>query len=505
MASAWRRRSARPHELVGLLLALEEFDGLDPRERRRRARECAAPLPEAASPDERLFGWLESAPGPRVRERAARVRAALSLARSLLVALGLLFGWALSAALLQVEVHEGRVNIVLCLALLVGVPLVMLVVACLGLVIAARRESTGSVLAWREWSLARVALRLLPQAVREDVERVLGRASANRRLFADVRRAQLFAWSQWLGLGAAFGALAAAGLHVVFTDLAFGWSTTLDVDARVVHRGVEAIASPWARLWPAAAPSLELVESTRHFRVSSQAPHVHFIDPIRYGGWWPFLVMALAVYGCAPRVITAAWGEVRLGRLARVAMARTPGVEALLESLTSPSVETTAEAPEGALGAASDTRVRAIDLATWRRLAGDGEGDGGDAGAIVWAEAIDDEALVARLGTDSLRVRDAGGRRSLDEDAQAITDCGSWTGPVLVCVRAYEPPMLEQLDFLGDLRREIGAGRKLVVGLLGGSDGDRDGWARKLATVGDPELVRLPLDDAPARARGANP
>ena len=42
---------------------------------------------------------------------------------------------------------------------------------------------------------------------------------------------------------------------VVFTDLAFGWSTTLDLDAASLHRVVEALSTPWRELIPAARPS----------------------------------------------------------------------------------------------------------------------------------------------------------------------------------------------------------------------------------------------------------
>lgn len=489
------RPGARPDELVTLLLALEERDRLDAKDRRRLDQEVMAAVVDGASDGVLLRHWVASAPNPRIRERARRIRSALGLVRSFLAAAGVFFGWAMAAALLQVEVHAGRVNIVLCVTLLVAVPGVMLGAALVGLAVAQIRDRPASPLAWREWALARGALRLLSQSVREDVERVLGRAARSDRLLADLRRAQLFAWSQWLGLGFAVGALVAALLHVVFTDLAFGWSTTLDIDATFVHGLVEGLSKPWAALWPEASPSFDLVESTRHFRVETGAPHVHFIDPIRYGGWWPFLVMALAAYALAPRVLATAWGEWRLGRVAGATLLRTPGVGRLLDGLRAPRVETRAEAPEGEIGRAAGDRVEAIDLADWRQW---NQGAGGDASGpdairavIVWAESIDDETIARRLGWDALRVRDAGGRRTLEEDAEAIAATRDAQGPVTVFVRAYEPPVLELLDFLGDLRGALGGERRIVVALRGGGEADRDGWRRKLATLGDPRLVVL--------------
>lgn len=502
---------ARPDELVALLLALDERDGQEARERRRLDREIGLAVAGTAAgrggkvdePLALLRRWLAAAPSASLRGRVERVRRSLARLRGLALGVGLFLGWAAAAALLQIEVHADRINIVLCLVLLVALPAAMLVVSLATLAWARFRED-GAVgaraggLGLRAAALSRAARAMLPLGVREDLERLLGRVAVGERLYGDVQRRQIFAWSQWIGAGFAGGTLLATLLFVVFTDLAFGWSTTLDVDAAPVHRFVRALATPWAPLWPAAVPSFDLVESTRHFRVSDGAPHVHVIDPIRYGGWWPFLVMAIAVYALAPRLLVLAWAEHRLGRATSIAMRRTPGVDRLLERLASPLVETRADEAEGATGRAPDGLVPEIDLATWRRDLGDRGGEAGQpvGHAIVWAEAIDDEALFARLGTDALRVRDAGGRRSLAEDAERVADCAAGEGPVLVCVRAYEPPMLELLDFLGDLRRAIGPERRLTIALLEGDVADHAGWRRKLFSLGDPGIAALVLPGA---------
>ena len=169
---------------------------------------------------------------------------------------------------------------------------------------------------------------------------------------------------------------------------------------------------------------------------------------------------------------------------------------ALLEMLSSPAVETTAEGPEGEIGVAGKALVAEIDLAGWRRSRGEDRESA--LAAIVWAESIGDEALVRALEAPGLRVRDAGGRRGLEEDAEAIAASRETAGPIAVCVRAYEPPLLEMLDFLVDLRGGVGADRQIVVVLLGGEGSDLDAWRRKLGALGDPGLVCLPL--SPDRA-----
>ncbi len=485
---------ARPDEFVAIGLALDERDGQPERDRRRLDREIGARAVEGAGSDAFaiLRAWLAEAPSETLRARIARVRRALSLAGWLWGGVGLFLGWSAAAALLRFEVHAGRINIVLCLGLLVLVPVAL---GLIGLAVflwsnrstanagrGGERASGGL----RGWLFGRGTRALLPASLRADLEVLLGQLATLDRLAARTRRAMLFDWSQRAACGFATGALLASLVLVVFTDLAFGWSTTLDVDAATIHGLVSAWAAPWAALWPEAAPSFDLVETTRHFRVASTEPHVHFIDPIRYGGWWPFLIMSIAVYGLLPRMLLLAWAHRRTGLESARAIARMPGVERLIERLTTPLVESQAIEAEGAVGQAASIGVPVVALEEWRRTGGAGE-----LLAIAWAESIEDDALIDRVGGDAraVRVRDAGGRRSLADDAQRIAEAREGAEAVVLCVRAYEPPVLEVLDFLQDLRSAIGETGALAVWLLGGDGGARETWSRKLVGLADPGLV----------------
>lgn len=474
---------ARPAELIGVVIALDERDGLEERDRRRLDREIG---PGVAPGDGLaiLRHWLARAPGPSTRARVDRIGAALGTARGILFAVGLALGWTAAAALLQLEVHEGRINIVLCVGLLVLLPALLLLAAIVAAAWAQRPSSAGAGGGWRGLTLARGVCALLPQRVREDADLLLGRLSAHDRRHVRARRALFFAWSQLVGVAFSLGALASILLHVVFTDLAFGWSTTLDVEATTVHPVIAGFAAPWAAVWPDAVPTLDLVETTRHFRVSPHVPHVHFIDPIAYGAWWPFLVMAILVYSLLPRALTTAFAERLLGLECAAAIAETPGVDRLIERLLAPPVETRATEEEGEIGHVAQGRIARIDPADW--LAAGAM----DSFAIAWAEAIDDSVWASIEGVDErFRLRDAGGRRSLAEDAERIAEVGESGGCVAVCVRAFEPPMLEFLDFLMDLRAAMGSGRALAVFLLDGAPEDDEAWRRKLSTLGDPRLV----------------
>lgn len=488
-----REGRAAAWELVALVLALDERERLDAGERRRLDREIGVRAGPARGLT-LLRAWLAEAPSESVRARIERVRRALALLGWLFLALGVFLGWGAAAALLQIEVHEGRINVVLCLGLLVVVPFGMLVASAVGLVASlvvgsrstAGRTGATPVGVWlRERALGRLALRLVGPSTRADVEVLLGRMTAHGRLYGRVQRLLLAALSQRIGLGFALGALVATLAFVVFTDLAFGWSTTLDVDARTVHRLVATLAAPWARLWPDAAPTLELVETTRHFRVAAADPHTHLIDPIVYGGWWPFLVMAIAGYGLLPRcvllVATSGW----LARETARAMRLTPGVDRLVERMTTPRVETRAAEAEGEIGRSAPGLAPEVDLA---RLVAEARDVGAPPFVVRWAEVSDTATIAGRLGVDAIEPFEAGGRASIDEDARAIRAAAAARGALLVAVRAWEPALLDQLDFLGALREAVGRERPIGVLLVDGRARDHEAWRRRLTELGDPWL-----------------
>lgn len=113
-------------------------------------------------------------------------------------------------------------------------------------------------------------------------------------------RLVLFARVQlwWLLLG--LGLLATYLLLLLFTDLAFGWSSTLIQDPARVEAFIRAIASPWASFWPAAAPDTPLIEASRYLRIAPTTG-----DPSLAGDWWPFLLASLLTYNLLPRLLLA--------------------------------------------------------------------------------------------------------------------------------------------------------------------------------------------------------
>jgi hypothetical protein len=291
----------------------------------------------------------------------------------------------------------------------------------------------------------------------------------------------LLSASQGAAVAFQIGALGTALALVVFSDLSFGWSTTLDIGTGPAHAVTRALSAPWAWAWPAAAPSAELIGETRFFRIASQLDSE--VSPARFGEWWRFVMMSIAVYGLLPRLCFFVFARAKLRRGLVRATLDAPGARRLLARMQAPLVET------GRLGEADASGPSREELETtadawvpWPSRAV----------VVSWAEALEQ----AGSGTPDAAVGpvlSAGGRLAADVDAQTALEAASRARseglPVTVVVRGFEPPVLEVVDFLTDLRRALGEGREIAVGLVGGDPAQAGAWRRRLAQTGDPWIV----------------
>ncbi|MEQ8233205.1 MAG: DUF2868 domain-containing protein [Gammaproteobacteria bacterium] len=301
-------------------------------------------------------------------------------------------------------------------------------------------------------------------------------------------RWQILTWSQLAAVAFNLGALAVAAALIVFTDLAFGWGTTLDIDAAGMQRVTVALAWPWHALWPAAVPDPMLIENSRIFRLQGA---VDAALPARaLTGWWPFLVCAVSVYGLLPRVALLLLALARLRAGTRRLLLDDPRVRALLDRMHEPSVEFTTSARE------HPPEVRPS-------MSRQAPGVAARAIAIVWADALADDAAAERFVTSTRhhveQVLRAGGS-TIDEDETTLTAVSARSADaILIVVRGWEAPLLDLVDFLGALRRRCAPGQAIIVVPIG-VDGtapapsQRATWARWVARLDDPD-IRLDVVD----------
>jgi hypothetical protein len=451
-------------------------------ERLERDRAIGRTLTER-DPRSRLLAWWQQL-APADDAAGERLEAGRRLASLALAVLGMVLGAAVAGAAFS---YDGRypVNLFTLLGVLVGLPLIMLVLTLLLLPgrlpglktlqgVAAGMSPGRWVGVWLDRLLD--AELFAPGLLRG------GGASAFSRW-------QLVVFSQWLALGFFTGVLTVALLLVTFTDLAFGWSTTLDLKPSLIHGWVVALSAPWAGWLPQAAPDASLVEASRYFRLEEGRMAQARIE--RLGAWWPFVLMTMIVYGALPRLLLLAIGAWRLRYATRAMLMEDPEVTALLDRLDAPLVNLGADRDEDALDAGQE------------RLPAPSDPIAGQEGLVmlIWNGATAAETaghwLVATLGVQaaghaelSILQREAEQRAALGRLRESVAEPVRRT---MLITKGWEPPLLEFMDFLTLVREELGNDGSITVVPLDVSGRrvlpkERDVWARALARVRDPRL-----------------
>ena len=408
--------------------------------------------------------------------RLGRIRVAIT---AILAVLGVALGVSVALAAFQYDGSQ-PVNVVRLIALLVVVPGLFLLVSLLLLPgrLPVLRGLQDLIAPLNPGALALSVFRRLARASPEltvAFDWRTGRASAGR--FA---KWQLMRWSQVAAVGFNVGALATAVLLVTFTDLAFRWSTTLDLDSQVVTRIVHAIAWPWHAFVPSAVPSAELIAESQYFRLGSELASGRAL-----AAWWPFTLLTLVTYGLLPRLVLLLVAGARLRAAERALLLDDARVTALVDRMGSPAVETAAAEH------VESTAAPTADAAAYHEVKG-------RAHAVIWEGCVSAPAARAharnRFGLELVAIVEAGGSRTLGADKQALDAIGSSErGTVVVFTPAWEPPLLELLDFLSELRRRAGAEHSIVVAPV--ADGARamtavehETWARAVGRLRDPKL-----------------
>jgi hypothetical protein len=97
------------------------------------------------------------------------------------------------------------------------------------------------------------------------------------------------------------------------------------------------------------------------------------------------------------------------------------------------------------------------------------------------------------MGIEALQFLGAGGRQTTEQDQELVASlCRRGPEGVGILVKAWEPPMLDFLDFVRDIRLQCGRKKPVLVLLWGGQDDvtapDRETWHQTLARLADPDL-----------------
>lgn len=255
----------------------------------------------------RLDQWLANA-FPQPPSPGARLVTALRRVQTAAVLLGLLLGFGFMAGLVAYD-GTAQVNVLW----IIGFALLQALLA-----LAALAMSLGKA---RRLPLLSDLLGYLPaRFLRGPLRRLLDAPHQQPGIFDTLHTPFLLLLTQRFALAFNAAALLALFVYVTVQDIAFGWSTTLDIQPQELLAFVRALAVPWLWLAPA-VPTLELVEASQFYRLAGAASAP---DPALLGRWWPFLACLWLVYALLPRFLLLRWCAHRWQRAQRDALQQHP-------------------------------------------------------------------------------------------------------------------------------------------------------------------------------------
>ena len=334
-------------------------------------------------------------------------------------------------ALLNYNGHM-PVNVVYFMAMVIALPLLTITLTLFSMLKAHKTESVLVHLSPAFWM--EKILSLLPGKVQEDLETLkINPLLAN---WIVIKRSQFVALFFSIGLGLAL-------LVVVATkDIAFAWSTTLQITPESFHTFLEMLATPWKTWFPSAVPSLELIEKSQYFRLGDSLSEEMINNASKLGEWWKFLAFATLFYAIILRFFIYVLSLFGLHVAVKKSLFSLDGVEGLLRDMNEPIISTSNQAYR-----TNNDPSKQGELQTLEKL--DTSYD------VVQGWAMS-EAHIAVLN-DSMQVLtplvcDVGGTNSLEEDLEIIHKSH---GEVLLYVKAWEPPTMDFMDYLEALVEEV--------------------------------------------------
>jgi len=494
-------------DLIDLEARLAGDERADPDQLRERDRTALSRV-GAVSKDRPvlLSQWLGALREQGLPSLGERVESGLRVTRVLLGLVGLLVGWSAASVLLHYDGSE-PINVTTYLLVVVGLQVALLVLLFISIPLL-RAFPDAPVLSELHALLrfiGRLAERLVDKATdRLSPEQNEGLRAARARLrtrssmYRGVERWMLLDLTQVFAVAFDIGIIACGLRLVAGSDLAFAWSTTLEVTPEGFHRALCAMAVPFAWAIESAAPTLELVEKTRYWRgefTGAAVPATESVELSLAGAWWTFLLAVTVVYGLLPRVCLFGFVRVMRNRALASLPLDTPEIDRVVRRLEAPRIEM------GGTGQSQVPSAAVGDLGSKADRTG-----GAPLSLVLWKDIpiTEDKArpLVSNgLGSEVAAVHGAGG---LDyaADQSVCQELARAAHRVLLLAEGFEAPDKSVRTFLRNLRSAVGPGQTILVSLIQGASGapapasqdDVQIWRDRLRLLDDPYLAVEPLE-----------
>ncbi len=432
-------------------------------------------------PADQLLSWVESNQGrlkkPTLGETFTSYLYSVSL---ILVVIALVAGILSGIALLSYNGSE-PVNVVYFMGMVIFLPLFTMLLALLSML---KAQSTQSALVhispsyWME-----KILKLFPGPSSKNVDTIqINPLLAN---WIVIKRAQS------LGLFFSLGLFVSLLVVVATKDIAFAWSTTLQISPEVFHGFVNTVAFPWRDWVPTAAPSLELIEQSQYFRLGDKLSDEMIGNASKLGEWWKFLTFSTLFYAIVLRFVMFMISSLGMRHALKRSLMTLEGVSILLRDMNEPMISTHAATVEKNFISSNENEIQTLCHldASYDVLQG-------------WA--IPQSQL--QVMSDSMQIIspnlfEVGGANSLAQDSEIVSKSH---GEVLLYVKAWEPPTMDFMDYLEELLKKVD---KVIIYPIGSaSEGYKsetrfiDIWAKKLSLLNHEKVCLLDINRESADA-----
>jgi len=395
----------------------------------------------------------------------------------ILLLLTFILGLFSGMAMLSYHGHE-PVNVIYFMAMVIVFPLFTMMLSLFAML---RANSTSSVFIhispafWLE-----KILEFLPSKTKENLQKI--KLSPLLFNWIIIKRSQLMALSFSFGLFLALLAM------VISKDIAFAWSTTLDISAEEFKDFLDFISLPWSGLFPSAVPSLDLIEQSHYFRLGDKVSTQMIAHASTLGKWWKFLAFATLFYAIFLRCLVFILSSFGLNRALEHSILSLKGAKKLLRQMNEPIISTHSRIEN------IDIRPKEEKIEIKKEIKQE-EKEEEKTVAISnkksytniqgWAMTYEQILLLSEyFAVNAKEYFEVGGSHSFEEDEDIISKS---KGEVLVFVKAWEPPTMDFVDYIEDLSQKVKKINLLAVGTAENSYQAReeyvDIWENKLALI----------------------
>ncbi len=295
--------------------------------------------------------------------------------------------------------------------------------------------------------------------------------------YTDANKEKLMHWrlllfSQQFGVAFSLAAFITLVVHVSFSDLAFGWSTTLKLDANTLHDWTRGMALPWAMWVPEATPSLNLIEQSQFFRLENSSNNL--VAEV-LTNWWKFIAMCLFVYGILSRLIVMIFAKFKYQQAINEMLMEHSEITALLDRMQIPLELVQSHA----------SQVKAESNVTNNIFSAIKNNDV----VILW-----NDIKLNGINLNTKNIINSGGQHSSKDDLNVLQSLRlSNDTYIYIVTKAWEPPLLEFHDFIKIVREHVGTQIPILVqpvGLQGeiADATDVEVWRQSIAKLQDPKI-----------------